>query len=108
MEIHCNAQIDPGVSIVHGLGLVISHASHVKSGCILSQNVTLGEARDLKTKKKGAPTLENNVHIGPGATILGPVTIGANSKIMAGAVVTESVPPFSIVKAPVSEILPRK
>jgi len=108
METHWNAKIDPGVSIVHGVGLVISHAAHVKSGCILSQNVTLGEGRDSKTKQMGAPTLENNVHVGPGAKIIGPVNIGANSKIMAGAVVTTSIPPNSLVKAPKPKVIQRQ
>ncbi len=103
MEIHWNAKIDPGVSIMHGVGLVISGAAQVGPGCILSQNVTLGEARDPQTKKSGAPTLGKNVHVGPGVTLLGPITIGEHSKIMAGSVVTQSVPPYTLVKPPQSE-----
>jgi serine acetyltransferase len=97
-EIHWDAQIAPGISIVHGVGLVISHAATVGEGCILFHNVTLGEGIDPETRAVGAPTLEKDVHIGPGATLLGPITVGEGTKIMAGAVLTRSVPPGSIVK----------
>jgi len=97
-EIHWRAKIEPGVAIVHGCGLVISHAASVGSGTILFQNVTLGESMDADTRQIGAPTIGRDVHIGPGATILGPVTVGDRSKIMAGAVLTRSVPPDSLVR----------
>jgi len=99
-EIHFSATIDPGVILVHGNGLVISHAAKVKSGVILFHNVTLGETVDPATRLQGAPTLEEGVHVGPGATLLGPITIGRESKVMAGAVVTSSVPERSVVKTP--------
>lgn len=97
-EIHWDAQIAPGISIVHGVGLVISHAASVGEGCILFHNVTLGEGVDPETRAVGAPTLESDVHIGPGATLIGPITVGKGTKIMAGAVLTRSVPPGSLVK----------
>jgi serine acetyltransferase len=46
----------------------------------------------------GAPVLEHDVHVGPGATLLGPITVGARSKVMAGTVLMDSVPPYSIVE----------
>ena len=97
-EIHRDAQIAPGVSIVHGVGLVISHAASIGEGCILFHNVTLGEGVDPDTREVGAPRLGNDVHIGPGATLIGPIEVGEGTKIMAGAVLTRSVPPGSIVK----------
>jgi serine acetyltransferase/glycosyltransferase involved in cell wall biosynthesis len=99
-EIHWDAELAPGVVVVHGNGLVISHGAKVKSGVILFHNVTLGETVDPATRVQGAPTLEEGVHIGPGATLLGPITIGRESKVMAGAVVTTSVPERSVVKTP--------
>jgi serine O-acetyltransferase len=107
-EIHWNTEIEPGVSIVHGTGLVLSHRSKVGQGCILFHNVTLGEGVDPDTRESGAPTLEQDVHIGPGATLIGPITIGAGSKIMAGSVVTKSVPPHSIVKPAESVVAARE
>jgi serine acetyltransferase len=99
-EIHWDASIADGVSFVHGNGLVISHGASVGRGCILFHNVTLGESIDPLTREVGAPTLEANVHIGPGAVLLGPIVIGEGTKIMANAVVTQSVPARSIVRSP--------
>jgi len=97
-EIHWDTEIAGGVSLVHGTGLVLSHRASVGEGCILFHNVTLGEALDPVTKESGAPTLGKDVHIGPGATLLGPIHVGDGTKIMAGAVLTRSVPPNSLVK----------
>ena len=96
-EIHWKAKLDPGVAIVHGCGLVISHAAKVGSGCILFQNVTLGESFDRQTQSQGAPSLGRDVHVMPGATLIGPISVGDGTKIMAGAVLRHSVPPGSLV-----------
>ncbi|MCP4605965.1 MAG: serine acetyltransferase [Proteobacteria bacterium] len=106
-EIHWNAKIEPGVSLIHGTGVVIGHAAQIKPGCIIFHNVTIGEGRDPDTLQVGTPLLERNVHVGPGATILGPITIGEGTKIMAGAVLTKSVPPFSLVKSPKPQVTQR-
>lgn len=97
-EIHWEAIIDDGISVVHGNGLVIGHGARVGSGCILFHNVTLGASLDPETRQPGAPTLEADVHVGPGATLIGPITVGAGSKIMAGSVLDRSVPPGSLVR----------
>ncbi|MFZ5438541.1 MAG: serine O-acetyltransferase [Myxococcota bacterium] len=97
-EIHWNTTIKDGVSIVHGNGLVLSHRATVGEGCILFQNVTLGEGIDPETRETGAPTLGRNVHVGPGATLLGPIHVGEGTKIMANTVLTRSVPPGSLVR----------
>ncbi len=107
-DLHWDATLAPGVVFVHGMGLAVSSAAKVGPGCILSQNVTLGMGVDPVTRQQGAPTLEANVHVGPGATLLGPITIGEGSKIMAGAVVTRSVPPGSLVEPPAPKVSPRK
>ena len=106
-DIHWDAQLAGGVTIVHGMGLAISGAAKVGSRCLLFHNVTLGEAIDPKTRRTGAPTIEDDVHIGPGATLLGPITIGSGSKIMAGSVVTQSVPRNSLVEAPSPQVTSR-
>lgn len=107
-DIHWEARFDPGVMIVHGMGLAISRAARVERGAILNQNVTLGMGIDPKTREVGAPHLEPNVHVGAGATLVGPITIGAGSKIMPGCVVTRSVPPGSIVAAPTPVVSERR
>jgi serine O-acetyltransferase len=90
-DVHWNADIAPGVQIVHGMGIAISPKARIGRNVILFQNVTLGESSG------GAPDVGANVHIGPGATLLGPIVIGADSKIVAGTVVRESIPASSIV-----------
>jgi serine O-acetyltransferase len=107
-DIHYEAQFDEGVVIVHGMGIAVSHAARVGSGVILSQNVTLGDGFDPEARRAGAPTIEEDVHIGPGATIIGPITIGARSKIMPGAVVRASVPPGSLVETPAPRVVARR
>lgn len=103
-EIHWEATLAPGVSIVHGTGLVLSHGCEVGPGCILFQGVTLGESIDPLSRVVGSPKLGGNVHIGPGAVLLGPITIGEGSKIMANVVVDRSVPAGSIVRSSPIEI----
>lgn len=107
-EIHWDTDIADGVSLVHGLGIVLSHRAKVGPGCILFHNVTLGEGVDPETKQSGAPVLGRDVHVGPGATLLGPITVGDGTKIMAGAVLTRSVPPHSLVKPAEVQVSPRR
>jgi serine acetyltransferase/GT2 family glycosyltransferase len=103
-DVHWDAELEPGVVIVHGFGLAISYAAKVRAGCILFQNVTLGFGNDPMTKEAGAPLLERNVHVGIGATLYGPIVVGEGTKIMAGCVLSRTVPPRSIVEAPVPQV----
>ncbi len=107
-EIHWNAEIAPGVCVVHGNGLVISHSSRVGPNCVLFQNVTLGESMHSVRRTVGSPTLEAGVHVMPGAVVLGPIVVGAGSKIGANAVVDDDVPAGSVVRSPVSETSVRR
>ncbi|MGC4121428.1 MAG: glycosyltransferase [Myxococcales bacterium] len=106
-DLHWDAELAPGVMLVHGFGLAISHAAKVGPACILFHNVTLGMGTDPETRQTGAPTLQANVHVGPGATLIGPITVGAGSKVMAGVTLTRSVPAGSVVAAPEPEIRKR-
>jgi serine acetyltransferase/GT2 family glycosyltransferase len=99
-DIHWDATLAPGVLIVHGVGLVIGHSARVGPGCVLFQHVTIGESIHPVTREVGTPTLEANVHVGPGATLLGPIVVGQGTKITAGALLTQSVPPQSLVETP--------
>lgn len=106
-DLHWDADLEPGIMIVHGFGLAISYAARAKHGCILFQNVTLGFGPDPKTKQTGAPLLERNVHVGIGATLYGPIVVGEGTKIMAGCVLNRSVPPRSIVEAGAPNVVAR-
>ncbi len=93
IEIHPGATIGTGVFIDHGTGVVIGETAEVGDGCTIYQGVTLGGTG--KHKGKRHPTIEKNVMIGSGAKVLGPFTVGENSKIAANAVVLDTIPPNS-------------
>ncbi len=95
IEIHPGAKIGEGVFIDHGCGVVIGETAEVGNNVTIYQGVTLGGTG--KEKGKRHPTIGDNVVIGTGARILGSFTVGANSRIGAGAVVLREVPPNSTV-----------
>ncbi|MDL2298004.1 serine O-acetyltransferase [Synergistaceae bacterium OttesenSCG-928-D05] len=96
VEIHPGAEIGPGFFIDHGAGIVIGETAEIGENVTLYQGVTLGGTGNEKTKKRH-PTLGNNVFVGSGAKILGPITIGDNSRIGANSAVLKSVPANSTV-----------
>ena len=91
IEIHPGAKIGKGVFIDHGMGVVIGETSEIGDYVTLYQGVTLGGTG--KEKGKRHPTVGKNVVIAAGAKVLGPITIGDDSKVGAGAVVIRDVPP---------------
>jgi serine O-acetyltransferase len=95
VDIHPGATIGRRFFIDHGMGVVIGETAEIGDDVTLYQGVTLG-GTSLK-KEKRHPTVEDLVIIGTGATVLGPVTIGRQSRIGAGSVVIHSVPPSSTV-----------
>ena len=95
IEIHPGATIGKGFFIDHGSGVVIGETTEIGDNVTLYQGVTLGGTG--KEHGKRHPTIGNNVMISTGAKILGSFKIGDNSKIGAGSVVLEEVPPGSTV-----------
>ena len=102
IEIHPKAKIGKNLFIDHGMGVVIGETSEIGNNVTIYHNVTLGgispsinsnQQRDIKRH----PTLEDNVVVGSGAQILGPITIGKNSLIGSNSVVTKDVPEKSIM-----------
>jgi len=91
IEIHPGAQIGRRFFIDHGMGVVIGETSEIGDDCTLYHGVTLGGTSWNKGKRH--PTLGDNVVVGAGAKILGPITIGAGARIGSNAVVVKSVPP---------------
>jgi len=91
IEIHPGAEIGKGFFIDHGAGVVIGETAEVGDNVTLYQGVTLGGTGNEKGAKRH-PTLESNVFVGSGAKILGPITIGANSRIGANSAVLKDVP----------------
>ena len=95
IEIHPGAKIGKDVFIDHGMGVVIGETAEVGNNVTIYQGVTLGGTG--KDVGKRHPTIGNNVMIGSGAKVLGPINVGDNSKIGAGSVVVKDVPPFTTV-----------
>jgi len=91
IEIHPGATIGKGLFIDHGHGVIIGETAIIGDNVTLYQGVTLGGTG--KEKGKRHPTIEDNVMISAGAKVLGSFTVGENSKIGAGSVVVNEVPP---------------
>ena len=91
IEIHLGATIGKGFFIDHGTGVIIGETTIIGDNVTLYQGVTLGGTG--KETGKRHPTLEDNVMVSAGAKVIGSFTVGKNSKIGAGSVVIEEVPP---------------
>lgn len=95
IEIHPGAKIGRGLFIDHGMGIVIGETAEIGDYCTIYHGVTLGGTGHDTGKRH--PTIGNNVLISTGAKVLGPFTVGDNSRIGANAVVLQGVPPNSTV-----------
>ena len=102
IEIHPRAKVGKNLFIDHGMGVVIGETSEIGNNVTIYHNVTLGgiapsiNSNDQRNMKRH-PTLEDNVVIGSGAQILGPITVGKNSLIGSNSVVTRNVPEKSVM-----------
>ncbi len=90
IEIHPGAKIGKKLFIDHGMGIVIGETTTIGDNCVIYHNSTLGGTG--KDKLKRHPDLGNNVMIGSGAKILGPIRIGNNVKVGANSVVLQDIP----------------
>ena len=90
IEIHPGATIGRRLVIDHGTGIVIGETTEIGDDCLLYQGVTLGGTG--KDVGKRHPTIGNNVMVGSGAKVLGPIKVGNNARIAANAVVLREVP----------------
>ena len=101
IDISYEADIAPGVTIRHGVGFVVGNRAKIATGVLLFQGVTIGNRLSgSEERPDGMPVIEEDVMIGAGAAILGPITVGAGSTIGANTVVTKDVPPGSVVAGP--------
>ena len=106
IEIHLGATIGKRLMIDHGMGIVIGETAVIGNDCVIYHQVTLGGTG--KEKLKRHPTIGNNVLIGAGAKLLGPINIGDNVKIGAGSVVLKSVEKNStVVGVPEDRVIKR-
>jgi len=102
IEIHPKAKIGKNFFIDHGMGVVIGETSEIKDNVTIYHMVTLGgispsiNSKDQRDVKRH-PTLKDNVVVGSGAQVLGPVVVGKNAKIGANAVITKDVPENAVM-----------
>jgi len=102
IEIHPAAKIGKNFFIDHGMGVVIGETSEIGDNVTIYHMVTLGGISpsinsDNQRQVKRHPTLKDNVVIGSGAQVLGPLTVGENAKVGANAVVTKDVPANAVM-----------
>ena len=90
IEIHPGATIGRRLVIDHGMGIVIGETAEIGDDCLIYHGVTLGGTG--KDVGKRHPTIGNNVLIGTGAKVLGPIRVGDNSRIAANSVVLKEIP----------------
>lgn len=95
IEIHPGARIGRRFFIDHGMGVVIGETAEIGDDCTLYHGVTLGGTSWIKGKRH--PTLGDNVIVGAGAKVLGPLTVGNGARIGSNAVVVKDVPPGATV-----------
>src|SRR5438874_5761735 len=95
IEIHPSARIGEGLFIDHGAGVVIGETAEIGHNVTLYQGVTLGGTGFATGKRH--PTVQDNVTIGSGAKLLGPITVGHGAKVGANSVVVHDVPPNTTV-----------
>lgn len=114
IEIHPGARIGRNLFIDHGMGVVIGETAEIGDDVTLYHDVTLGGVApsidsDSQRNTKRHPTLESGVIVGSGAQILGPITVGANARIGANAVVTREVPAgATMVGVPARQVVREK
>jgi len=113
IEIHPGARIGPGLFIDHGMGVVIGETAEIGKNVTLYHDVTLGGVSpsldsDNQRDQKRHPTLEDDVIVGSGAQILGPITVGKGARVGANAVAIKDVPPcVTVVGIPAKVVVAR-
>lgn len=91
-----SAVIGPGLYIPHTGYVVVSGRARIGRNCTLTQGVTIGHRGGGREKEQGVPVIGDRVYVGPGAAIIGPITVGDDALIGVGAVVVKSVPPRGV------------
>ena len=100
IELPVSSDVGPGLRLRHGVGVVINPASRIGANVMIRQGVTLGNRR----RSDDCPTIEDDVEIGVGAVIIGPISVGRGARIGPNAVVFRDVPAWSVVYSPTSVV----
>ena len=97
IQLPSSVSIGPGLYIPHSGYIVVNSSASIGSHCTIAQGVTIGHAGGGRDKSMKAPTVGDRVYIGPGACLIGDISIGDDALIGPGAIVTKDVPPRSVV-----------
>ena len=97
IELPGNAKIGPGLYIAHTGCIVVNSRAVIGSHCTLTHGVTIGHRGGGRARASGTPVIGDRVYVGPGAAIIGPITIGSDALVAVGAIVTQSVPARGVV-----------
>jgi serine O-acetyltransferase len=111
LDIAYQAELGPGIVIVHGFGVVIGSAVRIEGDCCIFHGVTLGDRGSEwvgSDREDGHPVVERGCMFGAGAKVLGPIRIGRNSVIGANAVVLRDIPPCSIAAGVPARVVGRR
>ncbi|MBP2146918.1 serine O-acetyltransferase [Methanofollis sp. W23] len=107
IEIHPRARIGPGLFMPHPQCIVIGAGAVLGSNVTINQGVTVGASPGKEIEGQTEPVVEDNVLLGAGAKVLGPVTIGANAMIGANAVVVRDIPAWAVAVGVPAEVVNR-
>jgi serine O-acetyltransferase len=107
VELPAQADIGPGLYIPHAGYIVVGTWAQIGKNCTLAHGVTVGHGRGGKTRDSDVPSIGNRVYVGPGAILMGPIEVGDDALVGAGAVVVRSVPAAGVVAGNPGRILSR-
>lgn len=102
IELPVSTEIGPGLRLRHGIGIVVNPASTIGANVMIRQGVTLGNRKT----STDCPVIEDDVEIGVGAVVIGPVTVGKGARLGPNAVVFRDVPAGHVVESPASTVRP--
>ncbi|WP_426571181.1 serine O-acetyltransferase [Aquihabitans sp. McL0605] len=105
VELPAQVVAGPGLRIRHGQGLVVNTGTVLGANVMLRHNVTIGNIRRGPGDTTGCPTIGDDVELGAGAVVVGPITVGAGALIGANAVVSRDVPAGAVVRAPLPAVI---
>ena len=108
IQLPLSAEIGPGLLIPHTGYVVLSTRAKIGRNCTLTQGVTIGHARGGSANRQGVPVLGDRVYVGPGAAVIGPITVGDDALVGVGAVVLRSVPPRGVAVGNPARVISRR
>lgn len=97
VELPPRTQVGPGLSLMHPQAIVINQDVSIGARCMIRASTTLGNKLDAQGKDVGSPVIGDDVELGVGVIVIGPVSVGSGARVGAGAVVVRDVPAGAVV-----------